>query len=63
MNHLYIYYNTLFKKMMWINGRGLSQMQYVVVPNGYHVLLGIDGTDHPFLIRIKLFLIKDTIME
>jgi hypothetical protein len=48
---------------MWINSRGLNQMEYVVVPNVYHVLLCIDGSDHPFLIRIKLFLIKDTILE
>jgi hypothetical protein len=46
-NHLCIYYNTMFQKMIWINGRGLNQTEYVVVPNGYHVLLGIDGTDHP----------------
>jgi hypothetical protein len=59
-DHLCIYYNTMFKKC------GLTEevtiKQYVVVPYGYHVLLGIDGTDHPFLIRIK-FLIKDTVLE
>jgi hypothetical protein len=61
-NHLCVYYNKTFKNLMWINGRGLDQLEYVVLHVSY-IPLGIEGTGRSFLIHMKLFLIKDTLLE
>jgi hypothetical protein len=47
---------------MWLNGRGLEQMKFVMpaVPN---IALGIEETDHALTIRMKLYLIKDSILQ
>jgi hypothetical protein len=47
-SHLGVYYNnTTFQKLMWINGRALDQMEYVL-PHVSRVPLGIDGTSHSY---------------
>jgi hypothetical protein len=53
---------TTFKNLVWLNGRGLDQMEFVV-PQVSDVPLGIDGTGRSFLINMKLFLIKDTFLQ
>jgi hypothetical protein len=57
-----VYYNTTFKKLMWLYGRGLDQMEFVM-PAVPDIALGIEETDHNFSIRIKLHLIKDSILQ
>ena len=61
-SHFGVYYNTTFQKFMWLNGRALDQMKYVI-PNVPGVLLGIDRTGLSLLVQMKLLLIKDIYME
>jgi hypothetical protein len=61
-SHICIYYNTTFNQSMWINGRGLNQIEYIVPPVS-GVTLGIDGTGHRQLIHTKLLLIKYIVLE
>jgi hypothetical protein len=56
--HLAVYYNTTFRRLMWINGRALFQTEFVA-PVASHLLLGIDGTGQANTVRFKLHLIKD----
>jgi hypothetical protein len=60
-SHLGVYYNT-FQKLMWINGRALDQMEYDLI-HVSGIPLRIDGTGHSLLIGMKLFLIKDIVLE
>jgi hypothetical protein len=61
-SHLVVYYNTSFQKFMWINGRALTQMEYVI-PHVPGVPLGIERTGFSLLIRMKLCLIKEIVLE
>jgi hypothetical protein len=47
-------------RLIW--PRGLDQMEYVVVPHGYYIPLGIDRTGHRQLIHTKLLQIKDIVL-
>jgi hypothetical protein len=47
---------------MWINFTGLDKMEYVL-PHVSDISLGIDGTGRSFLIYMKLFLIKDIVLQ
>jgi hypothetical protein len=47
---------------MWLNGRGLDQMEFVV-PMVSDIPLGIDGTGRAFTINMKLYIIKDSVLQ
>ena len=59
--HLDKYYNTQFKIIVWINGRCLAQLE-PVLPIVTRILLGMEATGYSLLIRIKLCLIRETVM-
>jgi len=61
MRHQAVYYNVAFKKLMWLNGRGLDQMEFVV-PMVSNTPRGIDGTGLAFDIHLKLFSLRDAQM-
>ena len=56
-SHLSIYYNTSFKRYMWINGKGLIQIE-PFIPNLSGIQLGVEETGYPLLIHVKLRLNK-----
>jgi hypothetical protein len=62
MRHQSVYYNTTFKQLMWLNGRGLDQMEFVV-PMVSDITLGINVTGRAFTINMKLLLIKDFVLQ
>jgi hypothetical protein len=60
MRHQAVYYIT-YKKLMWLNGRGLDQMEFVM-PMVSGVPLGIEATGRGFTVHMKLQLIRDALL-
>jgi hypothetical protein len=58
VRHQAIYYNTSYRRLMWLNGRGLDQMEFLV-PMVSTVPLGIEATGHAVTIQLKLFAIRE----
>jgi hypothetical protein len=62
MRHQAVYNNTTFKALMWLNCRGLDQMEFVV-PVVTNVLLGVVQNGRAFDIRTCLFDIRYTVLQ
>jgi hypothetical protein len=61
MPHQAVYYNMTFKRLMWLNGRALSQTEFVE-PRVSDIPLGIDATGEALTVGFKLHLIKDQLL-
>ena len=62
--HFGAYYNTTFKKLMWLNGRAHNQMEDVAIGRLLSdIPIGIDRTGYSFHIRSKLVVIQDIVLE
>jgi hypothetical protein len=57
VRHQALYYNTSYRRLMWLNGRGLDQMEFLV-PMVSAVPLGIEDTCHVVTTQLKLFAIR-----
>ena len=62
--HFGVYYNTTFRKLMWLNGGARNQMEDIAgqVPD-VGLPLGIDRTGFSLFIRMKLFVIRAIVLE
>ena len=62
--HFSVYYNTTFKKLMWLNGRAHDQMEdHAVGQLLPDIPIGIDRTGYSFHILSKLVVIWDIVLE
>lgn len=61
MRHQAVYCNITYRKLMWLNGRGLDQMEFVVRMVS-DVPLGIDATGRAFTVHTKLFFIRNALL-
>jgi hypothetical protein len=62
MRHQAVYYNVAFRRLMWLNGIALDQMEFLVAMR-YNVPIGIEGTGHPIPIVFRLHLIPETPLD